>query len=156
MGERGVTGSLAAGGLKFAVVVARYNGDVSERLLDGALGALAKHGAPDSHVEVFHVPGSLEIPVATMRLARSGRFDAIVCLGCVIKGETAHFDFVAGECAAGVMRVSLDTGVPCAFGVLTTYTREQALARSATEDNKGAEAAETAIEMANLLLKHAR
>jgi 6,7-dimethyl-8-ribityllumazine synthase len=93
----------------------------------------------------------MEIPLAALTLAESSRFDALVCLGCVINGETAHFQFVAGECARGVMHVQLDTGVPCAFGVLTTFDREQALARSGPKSNKGAEAAETAISMANLL-----
>jgi 6,7-dimethyl-8-ribityllumazine synthase len=130
-------------------VLARYNADIGEGLLEGALSALARHGVAEP--EVFSVPGALEIPIAALAAAREGA-DAVVCLGCVIKGETAHFEYVAGECAAGVTRVGLDSGVPCTFGVLTTYDREQALARSGPDErNKGAEAAETAIEMANLL-----
>jgi 6,7-dimethyl-8-ribityllumazine synthase len=131
------------------VVAARYNQDIVERLLEGALLALARHGAAEP--EVYWVPGALEIPLLASRLATQGAVDAVCCLGCVIKGETAHFEFVAGQCAAGVSDVQLRTGVPCSFGVLTTYNREQALARSAPEANRGAEAAEAAIEMANLL-----
>jgi 6,7-dimethyl-8-ribityllumazine synthase len=149
MGEKGASGDLDASGLHVGVVVARYNEDISRRLLRGALDALAGHGAEEP--EVFWVPGSMEIPLAALTLAESSRFDALVCLGCVINGETAHFQFVAGECARGVMHVQLDTGVPCSFGVLTTFDREQALARSGPKSNKGAEAAETAISMANLL-----
>lgn len=131
------------------MVVARYNLDISRRLLRGALEVLEQRGAPDP--QVVWVPGALEVPLAALTLAESGQVDAIVALGCVINGETAHFQYVAGECAAGVMHVNLDTGVPCTFGVLTTFDREQALARSGPKNNKGAEAAETAIEMANLV-----
>lgn len=148
MGERGRTGSLDASGLDLRVVASRFNLEITERLLGGALAAVARHGGRQP--SVVWVPGALEIPLAALHLARSGA-DAIVCLGCVIKGETAHFEYVCTECSAGVTRVALDSGIPCAFGVLTTYNREQALSRSGAEDNKGAEAAETAIEMANLL-----
>ena len=132
-----------------AVVVSRFNEEVSKRLLRGALGAFEEHGvqAPD----VFWVPGSLELPVTALALAERGNHDAIVCLGCVIRGETYHFEVVAGQAAAGIMQVQLDTGVPVAFGVLTTEDKEQALARSGPKNNKGAEAAEVAIEMANLM-----
>jgi 6,7-dimethyl-8-ribityllumazine synthase len=149
MGEKGHAGSLDAGELQVAIVVSRFNQQIGERLLAGALEALDRHQAP--HPEVYWVPGAIEIPVVAQALAESGRLDAIVCLGCVIKGETAHFEFVAGQCAAGVGKVGLETGTPCSFGVLTTYNLEQALERSGDRDNKGAEAAETAIEMANLL-----
>src|SRR5262249_21991267 len=135
--------------LRVAVVVSRFNIDISKRLLRGALGALEERGAGDP--EVVWVPGAIEIPLAALTLAESGGLDAIVALGCVINGETAHFQYVADQCAAGVMHVNLDTGVPCAFGVLTTYDRDQALARSGPKNNKGAEAAEAAIEMANLV-----
>ena len=135
--------------LRIAVVASRYNQDVVRRLLRGAEQALAEHGC--THPTVLWVPGALELPLIALTLAESGSVDAIVALGCVIDGETAHFQFVASECAAGIAHVSLDTGVPCAFGVLTTYDREQALARSGPKNNKGAEAAETALEMGNLV-----
>jgi len=149
VGERGQTGSHDASGLRIAVAVARYNQDISEALLNGALAALERMGCTGDRVSVTWVPGSMELPLAAARLART--HDAVVCLGCVIKGDTAHFEHVASQAAAGIQRVALDTGRPVAFGVLTTYDREQALARSGEEDNKGAEAAETAVEMANLL-----
>ena len=140
---------LDAADLRVAVVVSRYNIDVSRRLLKGALDALEEHGAEDP--EVVWVPGAVEIPLAALTLAESGSVDAIVALGCVINGETAHFQYVCEQVSAGVQHVNLDTGVPCAFGVLTTLDREQALARSGPKNNKGAEAAETAVEMANLI-----
>jgi 6,7-dimethyl-8-ribityllumazine synthase len=140
---------LDAADLRVAVVVSRYNMDVSKRLLRGALGALEEHGADDP--DVVWVPGAVEIPLAALTLAESGSVDAIVALGCVINGETAHFQHVCEQVSAGVQHVNLDTGVPCSFGVLTTFDRDQALARSGPRNNKGAEAAETAIEMANLL-----
>src|ERR1700694_1597061 len=132
-----------------AVVVSRFNEDVSKRLLRGALGALEGHGVQEP--DVFWVPGALELPVTVLALAEKGNHDAIVCLGCVIRGETYHFEIVAGQAAAGIMQVQLDTGVPVTFGVLTTEDREQAFARSGPKNNKGADAAEAAIEMANLL-----
>jgi 6,7-dimethyl-8-ribityllumazine synthase len=149
VGERGQSGSHDASGLRVAVAVARYNQDLSERLLAGALEALGRMGCAPDRLTVCWVPGALELPLAAQRLARA--HDAVVCLGCVIRGETAHFEHVSTQCAAGIRRVALDTGTPIAFGVLTTYDRAQALARSGEQDNKGAEAAETAVEMANLL-----
>ena len=149
MGEKGSKPDLTGTDLNIAVVVARYNEDISKRLLRGALGALEEHGVADP--DVFWVPGSLEIPVTALALAEKGGHDAIVCLGCVIRGETYHFEVVAGQAAAGMMQVQLDTGVPITFGVLTTEDKEQALARSGPKNNKGAEAAEAALEMANLL-----
>ncbi len=150
-GERPSDADLDASELRLAIVVSRYNLDISKRLLSGAQEVLERQGAVDP--EVVWVPGALELPLAALTLAESGRVDAIIALGCVVNGETAHFQYVAGECAAGLMHVSLDTGVPCAFGVLTTYDRDQALARSGRKNNKGAEAAETAIEMANLVAR---
>lgn len=132
-----------------AVVVSRFNEDVTKRLLRGAMGALEEHGVEDP--DLYWVPGSLELPITALALAEKGQHDAIVCLGCVIRGETYHFEVVANQAAAGIMQVQLDTGVPVAFGVLTTEDKEQALARSGPKNNKGAEAAEAAIEMANLL-----
>jgi 6,7-dimethyl-8-ribityllumazine synthase len=151
MGEKAAGRDLDGSELRIALIVSRYNEDISGRLLKGALDALQEHGVQEP--EVHWVPGAIEIPLVALTLAESSRFDALVCLGCVINGETAHFQFVAGECARGVMHVQLDTGVPCAFGVLTTFDRDQALARSGPKNNKGFEAAETAIETANLLRK---
>jgi len=149
VGEKGAQPDLTAGDLHFAIVVSRYNEDVSKRLLRGAVLTLEEHGteAPD----IYCVPGALELPVTALALAEKGQHDAIICLGCVIRGATYHFEIVAGQSAAGLMQVQLDTGVPVTFGVLTTEDREQALARSGPKNNKGAEAAEAAIEIANLL-----
>jgi 6,7-dimethyl-8-ribityllumazine synthase len=153
MGERSHEKPLAedldASDLRVAVVASRYNLDITKRLLRGALEALEEHGAEDP--EVVWVPGAVEIPLAALTLAESGSVDAVVTLGCVINGETAHFQYVCDQVSAGVQHVNLDTGVPCAFGVLTTLDRDQALARSGPRNNKGTEAAETAIEMANLI-----
>jgi len=149
VGEQGTTPDLSGADLTIAVIVSRYNEDVSKRLLRGALEALKEHGVEEP--DVFWVPGALELPVMALTLAEKGGHDAIVCLGCVIRGETYHFEIVAGQSAAGLMQVQLDTGVPIAFGVLTTEDRDQAQARSGPKHNKGAEAAQAAIEMANLL-----
>jgi 6,7-dimethyl-8-ribityllumazine synthase len=149
VGEKGTEPDLSGAELHIAVVVARYNEDVTRRLLRGAMGALEARGVQEP--DVYWVPGSLELPVTALTIAEKGQHDAIVCLGCVIRGETFHFEVVAGQSAAGLMQVQLDTGVPVAFGVLTTEDKEQALARSGPKNNKGAEAADTAIEMANLL-----
>ncbi|HEX3507657.1 MAG TPA: 6,7-dimethyl-8-ribityllumazine synthase [Candidatus Dormibacteraeota bacterium] len=149
MGEKGETPELTASDLRIAIVVARFNEDVTRRLLRGALNALEERGVKDP--DVLWVPGSLELPVTALALAEKGNHDAIVCLGCVIRGETYHFELVANQTAAGIMQVQLDTGVPVAFGVITTEDKEQALARSGPKNNKGADAAEAAIEMANLM-----
>ena len=149
MGEKGAKPDLNGAELRIAVVVARFNEDVSKRLLRGALAALQEHGVDDP--DIYWVPGSLELPVTALTLAEKGGHDAIVCLGSVIRGETYHFEIVADQAAAGIMQVQLDTGVPVTFGVLTTEDRDQAFARSGPKNNKGAEAAEAAIEMANLL-----
>jgi 6,7-dimethyl-8-ribityllumazine synthase len=149
MGERGATPDLAGADLAIAIIVSRYNEDVTRRLLRGALNALKENGVEEP--DVFWVPGALELPVTALALAEKGGYDAIVCLGCVIRGETFHFEIVANQSAAGLMQVQLDTGVPITFGVLTTEDRDQAQARSGMKNNKGAEAAAAAIEMANLL-----
>jgi 6,7-dimethyl-8-ribityllumazine synthase len=149
VGEKGAKPDLKGGELRIAVVVARFNEDVSKRLLRGALAALEEHSVENP--DVYWVPGSLELPVTALTLAEKGGHDAIVCLGSVIRGETYHFEIVADQAAAGIMQVQLDTGVPVMFGVLTTEDRDQAFARSGQKNNKGAEAAEAAIEMANLL-----
>ena len=151
MGEKGATADLDGSNLRIAIVVARFNEDVTRRLLKGAQEALEKHGVSESGIDVFWVPGSLELPVTALALAEKGGHDAIVALGAVIRGETFHFEVVAMQSAQGLMQVQLDTGVPIAFGVITTEDRDQALARSGPKNNKGADAAESAIEMANLL-----
>jgi 6,7-dimethyl-8-ribityllumazine synthase len=135
--------------LNIAVVVARYNEDVTKRLLRGALESLKAHGLDDP--DVFWVPGSLELPVTALALAEKGQHDAIVCLGCVIQEDTLQFEVIASQTAMGLMQVQLDTGVPITFGVLTTTDKDQALARSGPKKNTGAEAAEAAIDIANLL-----
>lgn len=138
--------------LRLALVVARFNEFVTERLLQGAREALDQHGPGAANADIVWVPGAFELPLAARTLAASGAYDAIVCLGAVIRGETAHFDYVAGEAAAGIRQAALETGVPVAFGVLTTNTVEQALARAGGRvGNKGFEAVTTAIEMANLM-----
>jgi len=151
VGEKGATPDLDGDELRIAIVVARFNEDVTKRLLKGAQEALQKHNVDDDRTDIYWVPGSLELPVTALALAEKGEHDAIVCLGAVIRGETFHFEVVAMQAANGLMQVQLDTGVPIAFGVLTTEDRDQALARSGPKNNKGAEAAEAAIEMANLL-----
>lgn len=145
-------GQLTAAGLRFAVVVSRYNSVITERLLAGAMDALTRTGANLEQVDVIKVPGSWEVPLAAKEAAQSSRYDAVVCLSAVIRGDTPHFDYVSAEAAKGVAHVGLDTGVPVAFGVLTTNTLEQAIDRAgAKSGNKGFDAAMTAIEMANLL-----
>jgi 6,7-dimethyl-8-ribityllumazine synthase len=145
-------GDLNAAGKRFALVVSRYNEFFSGRLLAGAKDCLLRHGAAPDDIEVFRVPGSFELPLVAQRVAGTGRFQAIICLGAILRGQTPHFDFVAGEAAKGVARVSMDTGVPTIFGVITTETVEQAIDRAgARTGNRGAEAAMSAIEMANLL-----
>jgi 6,7-dimethyl-8-ribityllumazine synthase len=144
-------GKLDATGLRFGVVVSRFNELVTRQLLDGARDCLRRHGADEEQLSVAWVPGAWEIPLVAQRLARSGQFDAVICLGAVIRGATAHFDYVAGQAAAGVARASLDSGIPITFGILTTDTVEQALDRAGLKaGNKGFEAAAAAIEMANL------
>ncbi|HEX2031349.1 MAG TPA: 6,7-dimethyl-8-ribityllumazine synthase [Actinomycetota bacterium] len=139
-------------GRRFAVVVSRFNAVVTERLLEGALAAFRRHGLGDDDVEVAWTPGAFEIPLVAQRLAASGRFDAVVCLGAVIQGETPHFEYVAAEAARGIQRVALDAGVPCIFGVLTTGTLDQALERAGGKHgNKGWDSALAAMEMAGLL-----
>jgi len=145
-------GNLDATGLRFGIIVGRFNSFIGERLLEGALDALVRHGADDGQIDVARVPGAFEIPLAAKKLAESGKYDALICLGAVIRGSTPHFDYVASEVSKGVASVSLETGVPVAFGVLTTDSIEQAIERAGTKaGNKGFEAAVTAIEIANLL-----
>jgi 6,7-dimethyl-8-ribityllumazine synthase len=145
-------GTLSANGLKFAIVTSRFNSFITERLVGGAMDALARSGADMEQVDLVKVPGSWEMPAVAGELARQKRYDAIICLGAVIRGETPHFDYVASEAAKGIAHVTASTGVPVAFGVLTTNTLEQAVDRAgAKSGNKGFDAAMTAIEMANLM-----
>jgi 6,7-dimethyl-8-ribityllumazine synthase len=145
-------GQLTAQGLRFAIVVSRFNSLVTQRLLEGALDALRRHGADENAITVVYVPGSFEIPLAAKRLAQSGAFDAVICLGCILRGDTPHFEYVASEAAKGIAQVALETGVPTIFGVVTADTLEQALERAgAKAGNRGFEAAMTAMEMANLM-----
>jgi len=145
-------GQLVGAGLRFALVVSRFNEFISRKLLEGARDALGRHGVAGEDVDVVWVPGSFEIPLAAARMAESGRYDAVICLGAVIRGATPHFDYVAAEVAKGIAHVSLQTGLPILFGVLTTDSIEQAIERAGTKaGNKGFDAALAAIEMANLL-----
>ena len=145
-------GDLSAKGLRLAIVVSRFNSFITERLLSGALDALQRAGADEKKIEVVRVPGSFEIPVAAKQLAQTGRYHAIVCLGCILRGDTQHFDFISAEVTRGVQLAAVETGVPISFGVLTTDNLEQAVDRAgAKSGNKGAEVALAAVEMANLL-----
>jgi 6,7-dimethyl-8-ribityllumazine synthase len=145
-------GQLSAGGFRFALVSSRWNDFLTARLVEGALDALARLGADEGAVEHFRVPGSFEIPLAALKAAQSGRFDAVVCLGTVIRGQTPHFEYVAGEVTKGIAHVSLQTGVPVLYGIVTADTLEQAIDRAGVKaGNKGFEAAMSAVEMVNLL-----
>jgi len=144
-------GQFSAGGFSFAIVVSRFNEFITSKLLDGALDALTRHGAEPESIDVVKVPGAFEIPVTAKRLASSHRYDAIICLGTVIRGATPHFDYVAGEAARGIAAAALETEVPVIFGIITAETIEQAVERAGTKlGNRGFEAALTAIEMAHL------
>ena len=147
-----IEGKLIAEGLKFGIVVGRFNEFIGGKLLSGAIDAIKRHGASEEDVDLAWVPGSFEIPLVAKKMVKSGKYDAVICLGAVIKGSTPHFDYVSNEVTKGVASVSLEEEVPVIFGVLTTDTIEQAIERAGTKaGNKGFEAAATAIEMANLL-----
>jgi len=149
-----IQGELSSAKRRVAVIASRFNEFVVSGLVKGAVGTWEKHGGDAADLMVARVPGAFELPVVARQLAKSGRFEAIVALGCVIRGDTAHFEYVAGECARGLQNVAVDTGIPIVFGVLTTETVEQALQRAAPGgSNKGGEAMETALEMADLLVK---
>jgi 6,7-dimethyl-8-ribityllumazine synthase len=144
-------GSHRAPGFRFAIIVSRFNADVTDGLLNGARGELAEAGVRDEDITLVRVPGAFELPVAAGRLAATGRFDALICLGCVIKGDTMHFEYISAAASRGMMDVSIAAGVPVAFGMLTALDDDQARARSADgPDNKGREAARAAVEMATL------
>ena len=145
-------GALLAQGLKFALVVSRFNEFISSRLLDGAQDALLRHGAKEEDIEIAWTPGSFEIPLIAQKMAESKKYNAVICLGVIIRGGTPHFDYIAAEASKGIAKASLDTGVPVIFGIITADTLEQAIERAGVkEGNMGAKAAVGAIEMANLL-----
>lgn len=145
---------LSAVGFRFAIIVSRWNRELTARLAEGAIEALKSRGAGDDAIELFHVPGAFELPLACMKAASSGKFDVVIALGVVIRGETPHFDYVAGQAAAGIMQASIESGIPVMFGVITADTHQQADARAGEKiDNKGYEAALSAIEMAVLVRK---
>lgn len=154
---REIQGDLSAKGLKFGVVVSRFNSLITDQLLAGCLDCLTRHGASDADITVVRVPGGFEIPAATAKLARSKKFNALIALGCVMRGETPHNEHIAREATRGIGQVSLDTGLPVAFGLLTPDTLEQAIERAGTKmGNKGWDAALSAIEMANLFKRLGR
>jgi 6,7-dimethyl-8-ribityllumazine synthase len=147
-----IQGDLSGKGLKIGIVAARFNDFITSRLTDGALDGLQRHGVADADIEIVRVPGAYEIPLAARMLAQSRKFDAVICLGAVIRGATPHFEYVSAEVSKGVASVSLETGLPVIFGVLTTDTIEQAIERAGTKSgNKGWDAAISAIEMANVM-----
>ena len=144
-------GKLIAKGLKFGIVVSRFNEFISQKLLAGALDTLTRHDADEEKIDVAWVPGAFEIPYAAVKMAESGKYDAVICLGAVIRGDTPHFDYIAAEVTKGIAQTGMKSGVPTIYGVITTDTLEQAIERAGTKaGNKGADAANSAIEMANL------
>jgi 6,7-dimethyl-8-ribityllumazine synthase len=149
-----IEGELIGKDLRFGIVVSRFNEFISQKLLEGALDCLQRHQVKKSDIEIARVPGSFEIPVTAQRMAKSGKFDAVICLGTLIRGATSHFDYIAAEASKGIAQVAMKNDIPVLFGVLTTDTIEQAIERAGTKaGNKGFHAAEAAIEMANLFKK---
>lgn len=149
-----IQGELQAKGLRFAIVVSRFNDFITSKLLDGAVDALVRHGAKEEDIDVVRVPGSFEIPLVAKKMASKGAYNGVICLGTVIRGATPHFDYVAAEVSKGIAQASLETGVPIAFGVITSDTIEQAVERAGSKSgNKGFDAAITAIEMAQVMKK---
>lgn len=149
-----VEGQLSAEGLRFAIIVSRFNDFISSRLMEGAMDALRRHGATEEQIFLVKVPGAFEIPFVAKKLAKSGSYDAVICLGAVIRGATPHFDYVAAEVSKGIANVALESNIPVTFGVLTTDNLEQAIERAGSKSgNKGYEAAMAAIELVNLLNK---
>ncbi|GJM25259.1 MAG: 6,7-dimethyl-8-ribityllumazine synthase [Phycisphaerae bacterium] len=149
-----ISGEMSSAGFKFALVVSRFNDFITSKLVDGAIDTLVRHGTADDDISVLYVPGAFELPFMAKRAAASGAFDAVVCLGCVIRGQTPHFDYVAGQAARGIAQVGLDTGVPTTFGLITSDTLEQAIERAGSKaGNKGSDAAASAIELVSLLSK---
>lgn len=149
-----IKADLVAKGKKFAIAISRFNEFISSKLLEGCIDTLNRHGVQESSIDVVWVPGAFEIPMIAQKCARSKKYDAVICIGTVIRGATPHFEFVASEAAKGVAKISLDTSVPCIFGIITADNIEQAIERAGTKDgNKGRDAALSAIEMANLYAK---
>lgn len=149
-----IKAELIGKGIKLGIVASRFNEFITSQLLEGACDTLTRHGVSEATIETVWVPGAFEIPYVAQRMAKSKKYDAVICLGTVIRGSTPHFDYIASEAAKGVAKVSLDTGIPCIFGVITADTLEQAIERAGTKDgNKGRDAALTAIELANLYKK---
>ncbi len=149
---RNIEGNLSAEDIKFGIVVGRFNSLITEKLLEGAVDCILRHGGEEKNITVVRVPGSFEIPLTAKKLAKTGDYDAVICLGAVIRGSTPHFDYVANEVSKGIATVSLETEIPISFGVLTTDTIEQAVERAGTKmGNKGFDAALSAIEMVNVL-----
>ena len=149
-----IKADLIAKGKRFGIIVSRFNEFISSKLLEGAIDTLVQHGVKEEDVSVVWVPGSFEIPMVAKKLAEGKKYDAVICLGAIIRGETPHFDFIASEAAKGIAKVGMDSDIPCVFGVITTDNLEQALDRAGTKSgNKGREAAKTAIEMCNLYAK---
>ncbi len=147
-----IQGDLNAKGLKFGIIASRFNDFITARLLDGAVDGLLRHGAAEADIEVVRVPGAFEIPLVAQRMAKAQKYDAVICLGAVIRGATPHFEYVSAEVSKGVASVSMDSGIPVVFGVLTTDTIEQAIERAGSKGgNKGWDAALSAVEMANLM-----
>lgn len=150
-GSKMIKGDLIGEGRKFGIVVSRFNELISSKLLDGAVDTLVRHGVKEKDISIAWVPGSFEVPCFAKKMASSGEHDAIICLGAIIRGETPHFDFVAGEAAKGIAQVAMDSNIPCVYGIITTDNLEQALDRAGTKSgNKGRDAACTAIEMCSL------
>ncbi|MCS7214671.1 MAG: 6,7-dimethyl-8-ribityllumazine synthase [Thermodesulfovibrio sp.] len=149
-----IEGKLQAHGLRFGIIVSRFNEFITSRLLDGAIDALIRHGANREDIEIVKVPGSFEIPLVAKKLAKSGKFNAIICLGTLIRGATPHFDYIAAEVSKGIALVSLETEIPVSFGVITADTIEQAIERAGSKSgNKGWDAAIVAIEMAQVMVQ---
>lgn len=145
-------GKLVATGLRFGIVVSRWNSFITERMLGGALDALTRHGGDEADIEVVRVPGTWEIPVAARKLATDGRFDAIICIGCLIRGATPHFEYLAAEVTKGIGQLGMETGIPVTYGIITVENLEQAIERAGSKaGNKGSEAALAAVEMADLM-----
>jgi 6,7-dimethyl-8-ribityllumazine synthase len=152
MAKKVIEGALNAKGMRFSIVVSRFNDFINSKLLDGALDALTRHGADDDNISIVRVPGAFEIPLVAQKLANSGNVDAIICLGAVIRGATPHFEYISAEVTKGIAKVTLDSGIPVSFGILTTDNIEQAIERAGTKSgNKGWDAALAAVEMVNLL-----
>ncbi|MBA2124199.1 6,7-dimethyl-8-ribityllumazine synthase [bacterium Unc6] len=149
-----IEGNLIGKGKRFGIVASRFNDFITKKLIEGAVDALIRHGVVETDISLVWVPGAFEIPVLALSMAKSKKFDAVVCLGTIIRGGTGHFEYIANECAKGIAFVSLQTGLPCIFGVITADSIEQAVERAGTKQgNKGADAAISAIEMVNLLEK---